>query len=185
MNDFNWIISIQEGDKSIISIEDAIGQKNKYNALAGTLFIDSDTLPVMTIVPESNLAIINVKELTIDSSKKILVDNRLIRESLRAFAFSLGAGYSTFENGVMQPILSASELDRFSSNFLSPDTANAILQNGLKIGFKPYRRTTYKRACKEGWAPAPTNEFQKAIWDKVHAAPKAPMKIEFDPKKGR
>ena len=34
-------------------------------------------------------------------------------------------------------------------------------------------------------APAPTNEFQKAVWDKVHAIPQNPMKIEFDPKKGR
>ena len=44
---------------------------------------------------------------------------------------------------------------------------------------------TYKEACEEGWAPAPTNEIQKAIWDKVRATPKNPMKIEFDPKKGR
>jgi len=37
----------------------------------------------------------------------------------------------------------------------------------------------------EGWAPAPTNEYQKIVWDKVHAIPQKPMKIEFDPKKGR
>ena len=44
--------------------------------------------------------------------------------------------------------------------------------------------STYKKACQEGWVSAPTNDIQKAIWDKVHAAPKNPMKIEFDSKKG-
>ena len=56
----------------------------------------------------------------------------------------------------------------------------------LKVyGVTPQEMSTYKKACQEGWAPAPTNEYQKAVWDKVHAAPKNPMKIEFDPKKGR
>jgi hypothetical protein len=53
------------------------------------------------------------------------------------------------------------------------------------LGVKPAHIRTYKQACKEGWAPAPTNEYQKAIWDKVHEPPATPMKIEFDPKKGR
>ena len=54
-----------------------------------------------------------------------------------------------------------------------------------KCGVTPLRIATYRQACREGWAPAPTNDVQKAIWDKVHAIPKSPMKIEFDPKKGR
>ena len=53
------------------------------------------------------------------------------------------------------------------------------------LGVTPAYQRTYKQACIEGWAPNPTNEYQKAIWDRVHAAPKNPMKIEFDPKKGR
>ena len=43
----------------------------------------------------------------------------------------------------------------------------------------------YSAAVQEGWAPTPTDTVQKAIWDKVNATPKTPMKIEFDPKKGR
>jgi len=53
------------------------------------------------------------------------------------------------------------------------------------LGVKPAEKTTYRKACREGWAPAPTNEVQQAIWDKVHQIPANPMKIEFDPKKGR
>lgn len=37
-------------------------------------------------------------------------------------------------------------------------------------GIEPVRRTTYKVAVEEGWAPPPTNDFQRAIWDAAHAA---------------
>ena len=36
-----------------------------------------------------------------------------------------------------------------------------------------------------GWAPQPTNEVQRAIWDKVHAIPDKPLTIEFNPKKDK
>ena len=45
----------------------------------------------------------------------------------------------------------------------------AMARNLNALGFKPRRRLTYRRACQEGWAPAPTNEFQKAVWEQVKA----------------
>ena len=48
---------------------------------------------------------------------------------------------------------------------------------------KPYRLTTYRKACEEGWANPPTNDVQKAIWDKVHALPTEPLKIKPEEKK--
>ena len=55
-------------------------------------------------------------------------------------------------------------------------------QEGMVIGRRameasriaPVRRTTYKVACEEGWAPPPTNDFQRAIWDATKAATNAP-----------
>ena len=32
------------------------------------------------------------------------------------------------------------------------------------------RRATYKQACREGWAPAPTNDYQRAIWETAMSA---------------
>jgi hypothetical protein len=69
--------------------------------------------------------------------------------------------------------------------FIPGDTAYACVARLIKVGVTPIRLVTYAKACKEGWAPQPTNDVQKAIWDKVHAMPATPMKIEFDPKKGR
>jgi hypothetical protein len=51
------------------------------------------------------------------------------------------------------------------------------------LGVLPAQRATYLKACEEGWAPAPTNDVQKAIWDKVHAMPTEPIKIKPETKK--
>ncbi len=36
-----------------------------------------------------------------------------------------------------------------------------------EVGFEPAVVATYLTACREGWAPAPTNAFQKAIWERA------------------
>ena len=55
--------------------------------------------------------------------------------------------------------------------------ASLMTQEGMLIvartmsgqGMQPFRRTTYRNAVREGWAPAPTNDAQRAIWDAVKA----------------
>ena len=47
------------------------------------------------------------------------------------------------------------------------------------LGVRPAIYDTYDRACQEGWAPAPTNDVQKAIWDEVHEMPTEPIKIKY------
>ena len=36
-----------------------------------------------------------------------------------------------------------------------------------KYGAGRSRRYTYRQACIEGWAPAPTNDYQRAIFEAV------------------
>ena len=54
-----------------------------------------------------------------------------------------------------------------------------------KAGVTKSKMTTYLKACQEGWAPAPTNDYQKAIWEETRKLPEKPLQIKFDPKKGR
>ena len=53
-----------------------------------------------------------------------------------------------------------------------PDmSAVMILRHGSKpLNVPPLRKAQYIVAAREGWAPAPTNDIQKAIWDRVKAA---------------
>ena len=53
------------------------------------------------------------------------------------------------------------------------------------FGVKKERRIPYRVAVQEGWAAPPTNDYQKAVWNEVHAIPDKPLTIEFDPKKDR
>lgn len=50
----------------------------------------------------------------------------------------------------------------------------ALLTSAKNRGIPQLERTTYRLAVKEGWAPAPTNDIQRAVWDKV----KADMAVE-------
>jgi hypothetical protein len=40
-----------------------------------------------------------------------------------------------------------------------------------KMGVKPISVVTYRKAVEAGWAPAPTNDIQRAIYDEVKKAP--------------
>lgn len=51
-----------------------------------------------------------------------------------------------------------------------------IMGVAKKAGMQSPRRVPYKIAVKEGWAPAPTNDYQKAIWEKVKAEKEAAAK---------
>ena len=51
----------------------------------------------------------------------------------------------------------------------SPESYTKISTFMKDVGYLTARRDTYYGACREGWAPAPTNDVQKAIFDQVKA----------------
>ena len=146
---------------------------------------DTDRKERILLAPENFWASVNVRALTEDNPLKIVLESRFEKEVKRAFAFVCGGTCSTEQGGLCSIVDTLSDLDAIAVDRYSPDVDVRISNNMRSTGIKPYRIAKYSDAVQEGWAPAPTNEYQKAIWEKVHAAPKAPMKIEFDPKKGR
>ena len=66
--------------------------------------------------------------------------------------------------------------------FIHPSSFYEARSYFTRMGVSPTRKGTYEAAVKQGWAPAPTNDIQKAIWDKVHQLPTKPIQIKFDPK---
>lgn len=48
-----------------------------------------------------------------------------------------------------------------------------IMGVAKNAGMQSPRKVPYKLAVKEGWAPAPTNDIQKAIWEKAKAEKEA------------
>ena len=99
----------------------------------------------------------------------------------------MGAANSAYQPCVMRDIQSLSDLDEKPIAIISPEPLMRIDPTLRKLGLAKTRRATYKRACEEGWAPAPTNDWQKAVWQKVKAeqseAPTKGIKIQFNKNK--
>ena len=150
--------------------------------------VDNTSNPApMTVSPEIGRGMLNVAALTNDLGSAAAVRKFLPKRAklgfLRLMCYALSVGGSQFSGNLLSAT-SVRDLDSMDI-FLPVDVFDKIDASAAKRGLKPEIVAEYYEACEQGWAPAPTNDFQKAIWDKVHAIPKNPMKIEFDPKKGR
>jgi hypothetical protein len=150
------------------------------------VFIQEDPESKVTILsaPEQRWTILNASAINADARSDEFAVARIRKELMRGFLCAAGTMNSQYQGSIMAAIKEPKDLDKMLE--AAPVDAIQRAIESLKIyGVTPQEMSTYKKACQEGWAPAPTNEYQKAIWEKVHAAPKNPMKIEFDPKKGR
>lgn len=176
---------------NIVALRHAAGKpadlKRELGVQALVSVIDDPNEPTMLIAPEDHWGAVNVAKLVDDlkseRAKAKFRDKRARKELIRAFSLMCGGGASQFPGNMMNAA-TMRELD------LSVDTIPVDMVGNYTTHLKAYGVTqkemvTYEIACQEGWAPNPTNDAQKAIWDEVHAPPKNPIKIEFDPKKGR
>ena len=158
----------------------------KHGGAIGVVLTESEELPMLVVAPEDGWAVVNVSAITKDAPDSSVAASRVRKELLRAFALTGGCSFMARGAILMQGMVrTAKDLDAIQEESFGVDALMAMEQGLPECGVMPWHQTTYKKACREGWAPPPTNEYQKAIWDKVHAIPKNPMKIEYDPKKGR
>ena len=175
--------------KVVVSNTDAGDPKSLVRASGGALgvvIVYDDTTPSLMVAPDDGWAVVNIKkmeEFPSETAKKKFFAKRCRGQLLRAFSAVAGGFFSSYPGNIMDAT-SLSEIEVLEEGIPHDKVISA--QKFLKSrGYAPLIRIPYAKACREGWAPAPTNDVQKAIWDKVHATPKNPMKIEFDPKKGR
>lgn len=135
------------------------------------------------LAPENFWVSVNVKSLAADNPPKVILADRFEKEVRRAFAFVCGGTCGTEPNGICRMVKSLSDLDAIPGIDFALDVEARIVNNMRETEIKPYRIAKYSEAVQEGWAPAPTNDAQKAIWDKVHALPTEPIRIKPETKK--
>lgn len=149
-----------------------------------TLFlVDMPEFPMSMVAPESRWALMNVAPLK--SEKKAFFEARVKKETFRVLSYLLGVAGSKYQQCITGCVTKAEDLDDILEVKMPLEFEQRFERYLPGLGIVPWEKVSYKKACQEGWAPAPTNEYQKAIWDKVHTIPTNPLKIEFDPKKGR
>ena len=163
----------------------AQGCKTPQNP-AVVLIIDCAGKPTLAAYPEDAIAVVNVANLK--TGDAALYEQRVSKETWRGVALALGGFAATAPNGriiksLLSPVYSVRDLDAMKAVALSPSQCGAIYESVEILGLQAAKPTPYSVACRQGWAPAPTNAIQRAIWDKVHALPTAPIKIAPETKK--
>ena len=179
--DFRYQLKLMHREKDDCPL--TLARKEKKNGAAAVMFFfEDDDLPVLSVYPEEAITLLNTKPLYVNDDATYR--RRLNKEFWRSLAFTLG-GYSGSPqaNTVLAPVFSIEDLDKLRTFSLSPHQLGAITYAKTRLRMYGEIPVPYLRACREGWAPAPTNDIQKAIWDKVHQLPAEPIKIKPETKK--
>lgn len=167
--------------------ENVIEATKANDAVLGIAVVDDPASPVMLVAPEERWATVNVTKLAVGRDGiEIPVDvlaSRVVKELMRAYAYLCGGVRSQFEGNLVN-VNSISQLDSVDDG-LPLDMVKRFEKYLSGVGVTPERIATYRSACKEGWAPQPTNDIQKAIWEKIHQIPTKPIKIEYNEKRDK
>ena len=147
------------------------------------VFRDDSSPSKLVCAPDDGWAKVNIAPFLADNPDGKKLAERAKREIWRGLAYSLGAGNTQNPLCALKPAASIKELDSLTGITSAPETLAPMSEWAKHWGINASRTVTYKKACEEGWAPAPTNEYQKAIWDKVHTMPTEPLKIKPETKK--
>lgn len=124
--------------------------------------------PPLLVAPESRWVVVNVAALNGLMVSKEQLAERVKKETWRAVGYVMGAANSTMEPCLLKPVFSTADLDALTCRTLSPEPIGKMLAQAKKLGMTAVRMTTYRKAVEAGWAPAPTNDFQRAIWKELH-----------------
>ena len=131
--------------------------------------IESPDAPALLIAPEEGWSVVNVARLAADEPLPPVFAARLRKELWRAAAWAVGGGNSSFQPCLLRGITTMKDLDAIPLLQPGPEPNNKMIDEAHRRGVQSARFTSYRQACVEGWAPAPTNDVQKAIFDQVKA----------------
>lgn len=176
------LVSFVDGEAA--DVKSAAALKAKAKADFAIFIVDDPDLPMSLLATEAQWAICNVAPLKDGVKDDLQLKLRAQAEFMRVFGILCGGASSQFQaSRIMNGIAKPSDLDGVTPE-LPVDILTKFTPYLTTRGLKPEKMTIYRKACQEGWAPQPTNSFQKAVWDEVHALPTKPIKIKYDAKKG-
>lgn len=160
-------MEVADGTATAVDGFDEAAKKSGGDA---TIFVVNDPkLPLSLVAYESGWGALNAAKLPEDKGN-VLAGSRFRKALARVFALTCGIGSGSGAAGLMAPVRKAAELDFC----VLPDRPNPIMVGAIhkylsNFGVQPVQVATYRNACRQGWAPAPTNDVQKALWEKAKA----------------
>lgn len=182
-----------EQAKLPFSVESAQSQMKEHGANVAFFIIDDPKQPMSLTCLEQAWGMVNFAKIKDGEPDEKVMKRRYAAELNRVIRSLLsvgGCGPSQMPTFVSRARVKGipqcgKDLDQIKRYSISMNEGLAIHNNMASYGIQAAEICPYEDAVSGGWAPAPTNDIQKAIWEKVHAIPKNPMKIEFNSKNGR
>ena len=173
-----FAISLKDGEFSFPS--------PKIEGNVSLYVIDDPALPALLAAPENRWTVVNVAPLKKGRGEKSAFFNaRVLKEMSRGYALLCGAMSSNYPDSLTGGIFAPEGLDRISDERLSMDVVGRMAPYLREVGLSPAEYTSYRQACKEGWAEQPKDDIQRKIWDEIHSVPDRPIQIKFDPSKDK
>lgn len=131
--------------------------------------VDDAQSPTLLVAPEDRWAQINVAKLSDAKaeSKPAFLASRLRKEMLRAYA-ALVFG-STYGTDLFSFVSKPAALDDIADEVMPIDLIMRSGSNLRKLGLKPEQVGTYRSFVNQGYDIAPTNDYQRAIYEKIKA----------------
>lgn len=136
---------------------------------------DDPKLPPSVVAVEAGWGMMNIAELGAD-------EKLFVKQFNRAAALTFSAGVSKFTSSVMQPSDGVAGLKKIVGTGIPMDVVGAMRYNLRGHGVTETVRAIYRQAIAQGWAPQPTNDAQRVIWEQMHAEPTKPMTIQYKKK---
>lgn len=148
----------------------AFARRMKCNGIKAVIVVADagGDVPRLAAYPEEAIAVVDCT--TLNDADTSIVEKRMKKEFFRALGFAMGAYSPQSPGSVMAPVFNVAGIDAIRSESIGAMQLNGISKAAEKLGLGISRPTTYKHACELGWAPAPTNEYQRVIWERINSA---------------
>lgn len=172
-------VEVRSGTYNGLSTADA--EIKKCGAAAGVVVVDAgEAIPPLVVLPDMRCSVVNVS-----AFPEGAYDTLLRKQAFRGLAAASGAMSSQVPITLMSAFDNLKKLSIFPHEVIPADVGVRMRNTLRGYGVAPFHLTTYRQACREGWAATPKNDIEKAIWDEVRQLPTKPIKIKFDPVKGK
>lgn len=155
-------------------------------ANAAVFLVDDPSFPMTLVSLEGKWGLVNLASLSADKPNALKLGQRAEKLFTRVVTQLLGGGMCPeVAFSAMKPVFTVGQLDGQWAKAIAPAHLQQMSIYIRELGLSRATRLPYYQACLVNLAPAPTNDIQKAIWDKVHQMPTEPMKIKPETKKVR
>ena len=132
--------------------------------------VDSPAYPQLLTAPDDAWGIVNLAPLKADRPKPEVLEARVLKMMMRGFAVSIGGLWGTQMGDVLHSADTLQQLDANTGKVPGPMAFENIYTRGKALKVATGGTVSYRQACKEGWAPAPTNDLQRGVWNEFHPA---------------